>query len=101
MKIRGGSAWIGLAAYVIAYDYYACKHEKETMSTAFGRALSHKLGRWPTLLVLVIVVKHLTFPNTLAKVDPLNKIAERWREKLNSQDYNPIVDALSFPRVVP
>ncbi len=98
----GIAAWIGLAAYIVAYDYYACKHEKETMSTAFGRALDHKLARWPTLLVLVIVVKHLTAPDVLSNIDPINKIAKVWRNELNSHSYNSDMEInINFPRAVP
>lgn len=81
---KAPAAWIGLAAYVVAYDYYACKHGVETMSGAFGRAFTHRVGRWPTLLLLVIIVKHLIAPKVLPRIDPLNHIATQWRVSYKS-----------------
>jgi hypothetical protein len=77
---RADAAWILLAAYVAAYDYYAIKTGRETLSRAYWRALEHPTTRWPAVLVCTGLFKHLLFPNTLPKLDPLNYVAERWHK---------------------
>lgn len=73
-------AWFALAAYVAAYDYYAIKKGKETLSRGYWRALGNPKTRWPAVLVTTSVFKHLMFPNVLPQLDPLNRVAERWHK---------------------
>ena len=75
---RADLAWFLLAAYVAAYDYYAIKTKRETLSRAYWRALEKPTTRWPAVLVTTGLVKHLLFPRFLPKLDPLHYVAERW-----------------------
>jgi len=39
----GDKAWVGLAAYIFAYDVFATLSKKDTLSEAFDRALDHNV----------------------------------------------------------
>jgi hypothetical protein len=80
MTKGGGWAWAGLAAYIAAYDYWAIKNDKETLSSAFGRSMKHPVARIATITVIAQLLKHLLFPNWYPQVDPLRAIAERLRQ---------------------
>lgn len=79
MTKHGPGAWLGLAAYVAAYDYYAIKNDKETLSAAFGRSLANPVSRWPTIVVFTLLSKHLLLPHVLPQIDPFARLAEKWR----------------------
>jgi hypothetical protein len=78
---RADIAWFVLALYVAAYDYYAIKTGRETMSRAYWRALEKPRTRWPAIIVTTSVVKHLALPKFLPQLDPLNRVAEGWHKK--------------------
>lgn len=75
---RADLAWLGLAGYVAAYDYYAIRTGKETLSGAYWRALKHPRVRWIAVATATSVFKHLVLPNLAPKADPLMFLAERW-----------------------
>jgi hypothetical protein len=78
MSKSGAIGWAGIAAYVIAYDYWAIRTDNETLSGACWRSLSHPYGKWVTLTIVTGLVKHLVAPDLLPKVDPLYYVARRW-----------------------
>lgn len=51
----GTAGWIGLAAYVAGWDWFA----SEELSTAFGRALAHPVRRWPVIVAWTVTTAHL------------------------------------------
>lgn len=53
------NAWLGLAAYVAAYDTWAIATGRETLSTAFHRASRHPVARWPVVAAVGVTVVHL------------------------------------------
>lgn len=73
-------AWMALVTYVAAYDYYAIRTGKMTMSGAYWRAAKSPRMRWPAVLIATSVYKHLVVPNLLPKADPLMFLAERWHK---------------------
>jgi hypothetical protein len=77
---RADVAWIGIAAFVGAYDYWAIRNGHETLSRAYWRALKNPRTRWPAILVVTGLYKHLVFPEFLPKLDPLYYVAERWHK---------------------
>lgn len=79
IKRCGGYAWLGLGIYVLAYDYWAIRTSRETLSEAYGRSMAHPIYRLPTLLISTTVLKHLMAPRLLPQTDWLGYIANRWR----------------------
>lgn len=77
---RSDIAWLMLASYVAAYDYYAIKTGRETLSRGYWRAMRNPATRWPAVLVCTGLFKHLMFPNFMPKLDPLYYVAERWHK---------------------
>jgi len=60
MKIsEGDAAWLGLLAYVVAYDAYAmiCRHE--TLTSSYYRALADPKRRYITILTWGYLTGHL------------------------------------------
>lgn len=55
----GGKAWIGLAAYVAAWDLIAIKTGRETLSSSFASAVKHPIRRWPVILTWAYITAHL------------------------------------------
>lgn len=70
-----GKAWIGLAAFVVAYDTWAIRTRRETLSMAFTRAISHPMKRWPTLVGSTVLYTHLVLPRKYHKYDPVRIVA--------------------------
>lgn len=84
---RGKRAWIGLALYVAIYDYWAITNDNETLSEAFGKSMEHPIGRWPTLLTVLGLLKHLLAPRWLPQLDPFATLAARWRRNAHKDLY--------------
>jgi hypothetical protein len=76
-KLRPSTkAWIGLGAYVAAYDILAPKGE--TLSEGVDRALEHDTCRYVTLGGIALTALHLS--NLLPqKIDPFHK-SLLWRD---------------------
>lgn len=79
MNRQGTIGWAILLGYVIAYDYWACKSKKETLTQAFHRMIANPTSRPIVAAGSIIVVKHLAFPRVYPRLDPINHLAERWR----------------------
>lgn len=79
MNRQGTMGWALLLGYVIAYDYWACKNRKETLTQAFHRMANHPSSRPIVAAGSLIVVKHLALPKVYPRLDPINHLAERWR----------------------
>lgn len=77
---KADAAWLFLAAYVAAYDVYAIYRGRETLSSAFWRALTHPKVKFPTALIATGLYKHLMFPDFLPELDPLNQFAKLLRK---------------------
>ena len=73
---HGDIAWIGLAAYIAAYDGYAVLTKNDTMSMSFYRALKSPKRRWPTVLVWSYITIHL-FKFLPDRFDPLRRLGIR------------------------
>ena len=60
MKVReGDAAWIGLLAYVTAYDAYAMITGRETLTNSYYRALADPKRRWLTIAAWGYLTGHL------------------------------------------
>ena len=70
----GDRAWVGLAAYIIAYDVFAGLTKRETLSMSFARALDAPVRRWPTIVMWVYITAHL-FRLVPRRYDPLRRWA--------------------------
>lgn len=55
----GTKGWIGLVAYVLAYDLYAIRYGKQTLSSAFYEALKHPQRRWLVIISWAYLTRHL------------------------------------------
>ena len=55
----GDKAWIGLLAYVVAYDAFAKLRRTDTLSRSFDRAMEDPVRGQLTLFVWVIITVHL------------------------------------------
>ena len=55
----GTKAWLGLVTYIAAYDVYAAKTGRETLSSAFYAAIKHPINRWPVILIWAYITAHL------------------------------------------
>lgn len=71
---EGDKAWVGLAAYVVAYDAWAMVTGRETLSSAFARAVAHPKARWVTIAAWATLTGHL-FQLIPQKWDPLRRMA--------------------------
>ena len=59
-RLSGLIAWLGLMAYVIAYDTYAIKTKKaETLTRSFWRLSEGKLSKAPVLGAWLTITFHL------------------------------------------
>lgn len=81
-------AWAVIVIFVAAYDYYAIKNNKETLSRAYWRALSNPKTRWPAVLIVTGLYKHLVLPKVLPKLDPLYYVAEKWNDQNRGNSTN-------------
>ena len=59
MTTEGDRAWVGLLAYVVAYDLWAGLTGRETLSMSFDRALKDPLRGAATLALWAGVTIHL------------------------------------------
>lgn len=59
-KVHAGTfGWLGLAAYVGAYDLYAINTKHETLTSAFGRMIDHPAKRLGVVAAWLYVTYHL------------------------------------------
>lgn len=72
----GSKLWIGLAGYIVAVDGYAAFRKKETMSTAFWRAICHPWHRPWVVGVWAYITLHL-FHGIPDRFDPLRCLLDR------------------------
>ena len=75
-------AWAGLAAYILAYDAYALKKNKQTLSKGFTNGMATWKGRVALVLIWAAITKHLVFSKFHPEFDIIglaaNKVSERW-----------------------
>lgn len=90
MQRQGTIGWAVLLGYVVAYDYWACKSKKETLTQAFHRMANHPSSRPIVAAGSIIVVKHLALPRVYPRLDPINHLAERWRFEVDH-----VIDTIS------
>lgn len=75
MKLRTSTkGWLGLAAYVAAWDLLA----PETLSVGFADAVHHPRRRWQVLAAWAFITAHL-FCVLPPQVDPLRNLTRRSR----------------------
>ena len=55
----GGMAWMIMAAYIIAYDVFAMRTSRSTLSATFYKFSSSKLGRPSLILFWFYLTSHL------------------------------------------
>lgn len=73
MKLRPSTkGWLGLAAYVAAWDLLA----PETLSQGFEDAWRHPKRRWQVVAAWVFITAHL-FVVLPPRLDPLRKLGRR------------------------
>lgn len=72
---RAGWGWTGLTAYVLTYDSWATKTNRDTMTDVFRKASHHPMRRWPVVLTVGVVVSHL-FGWIPTRLDPIHQLAE-------------------------
>lgn len=74
MALNSGSkAWLGLLTGILAYDLYAIRYGKQTLSTAFYEALEHPKKRWVVIACWSILTNHL-FGITPRKYDVISAL---------------------------
>ena len=56
---EGDIAWVGLLAYIVAYDAYAMTTGHETLSASYYRALQDPRRQWLTIVVWIGMTGHL------------------------------------------
>lgn len=56
---EGDRAWLGLLGYVVAYDMWALRTGRETLSASYYNALTSSMRRYPTVVVWVYLTAHL------------------------------------------
>lgn len=84
MKVRNGHAKIGWAAiflYVAAFDVWAIKKSKPTLSKEFGDAMTTRSGKVIAVGTWVILTSHLLLGKYTHKIDPIQIGANRLRHK--------------------
>jgi hypothetical protein len=69
----GSKLWVGLLAYVVAADAHAALTGRETLSTAWWRAVQHPRRRWPVTLIWAYLTGHL-FHLVPERFDPLRRL---------------------------
>lgn len=73
MRLRSSTkGWLGLAAYVVAWDLLA----DETLSQGFADAWRHPRRRWQVLAAWAFITAHL-FCALPAPLDPLRNLTRR------------------------
>ena len=77
---EGDKAWLGLAAYIAAYDAWAVITRRETLSTAYYRAVLDPRRRWPTVIFWAILSAHL-FRLPPERYDPFRAPIARHRRR--------------------
>jgi hypothetical protein len=70
---HGSKLWLGLAGYIVAVDGHAAIRGKETLSTAFFRAIRHPLHRPWVVGAWVYITLHL-FKLIPDRFDPLRRL---------------------------
>lgn len=73
---EGSWSWAGLACYVIAYDVWAIKTNRQTLSAAFYKAVANPSGRYGVILAWAYLSGHL-FKILPRRYDPIYRLAER------------------------
>ena len=68
----GDKAWLGLAGYVLAYDLFAALTGRETLSSAYWRAVQNPWRRWPTIVFWGYLTVHL-FHGLPDRYDPFRR----------------------------
>lgn len=76
---RAGVAWLVIGGFITAYDYWACKTDNETLTQAFHRSLTHPASRPLVVIGSGIVIKHLGAPRFYPHLDPIQRLADKWR----------------------
>lgn len=67
--------WVMLFGYVAAYDLWAIKTKRESLSHAFYRGVQHPKKRWITIWAWGTLTAHL-FNIIPDKLDPIHMIGE-------------------------
>jgi hypothetical protein len=75
---EGDVAWVGLAAYIAAYDIWAVYTGRPTLSAAFYRAAQHPKGRLITMACWSYLTAHL-FRIIPRFLDPISYVENRRR----------------------
>lgn len=70
MKADSTPAWITLTAGVVAYDLWALRTGRESLSAGFYRAITHPKARWPVIVAWAYLTVHL-FVGPRWRWDPL------------------------------
>lgn len=73
MSKSGTRAWLFLALYITGYDIYASLTGRETLSSAFWRAVQHPKNRWGVIALWAYITCHL-FHAIPDKYDPLRRL---------------------------
>lgn len=68
--------WLGLTIYVVAYDIWAAKTKRQTLSTAFYEAVSSPRHRYGVVLVWAYLTGHL-FKILPRRFDPPYQLARK------------------------
>lgn len=77
------TAWFGLVVYALAYDIWAWRNNKKTMSIQFGDWLATPQGRKACIIVWTTLTAHLFWGLPLPGQTKL-KIAATKQRKWNS-----------------
>lgn len=86
MRIRNKHAKIGWAAifiYVAAFDIWAIKTDRPTLSKEFGEAMASPSGKIIGIGMWAILTNHLLLSKWTKKIDPIQIGANRLRKRWN------------------
>lgn len=75
--LNGRWGWLGLAAYVLAWDLIALRRRRlETLSGCFERTAAGRVGRYLLTVTWLVLSCHLFGrPRRLMVVDPISRAA--------------------------
>jgi hypothetical protein len=76
--MKGRYGWLLVVLVVVAWDLAAALTNGETLTWTFRRAISQTYWRWPTLILIALLVVHLFLPERIAAdYDPLDRLFNR------------------------
>lgn len=77
---HGVIGWFGLFLLVVAFDYWAIKNRKQTMSQAFKKALYTRPSFIPIIIGWSLLTWHLIHPHSMRNTDLFSIVFDKKKE---------------------